>query len=155
MVTVARAAEEIGYDGVWVFERVLVPENPDQGLYGIPNLAWPDYYRSVADPLVTLAAAAAVTERVRLGSAVLIAPLHQPFQLARGLATLDAVSAAASSPASAPAGRWTSTRPRASRRSNSGARRWTSCRHLRGGLGTGPGLVSGRALDRPRGGGRP
>lgn len=92
VVTVARAAEEIGYDGVWVFERVLVPENPDQGLYGIPGLAWPDFYRSVADPLVTLTAAAAVTERIRLGTAVLVAPLHQPFQVARGLATLDAVS---------------------------------------------------------------
>ena len=92
VVSVARAADEIGYDGVWVFERVLFPENPTQGLYGVPGLAWPDLYRSVADPLVTLAAAAAVTERVRLGSAVLVAPLHQPFQLARGLATLDAVS---------------------------------------------------------------
>lgn len=92
VVSVARAAEDIGYDGVWVFERVLFPENPTQGMYGVPGLPWADLYRSVADPLVTLTTAAAVTERVRLGTAVLVAPMHQPFQLARGLASLDAVS---------------------------------------------------------------
>jgi probable F420-dependent oxidoreductase len=92
VVHVARAAEEIGYDGVWVYERVLVPENSPHGLYGVPGLPWPDYYRSLSEPLVTLTAAAAVTERVRLGTAILVAPMHQPFQLARSLATLDAVS---------------------------------------------------------------
>jgi probable F420-dependent oxidoreductase len=46
----------------------------------------------VAEPLVTLTLAAAATERVRLGSSVLVAPLHNPFQLARSLATLDAAS---------------------------------------------------------------
>ncbi|MDF3287969.1 LLM class F420-dependent oxidoreductase [Streptomyces silvisoli] len=89
---VARTAEQIGYESLWVFERVLFPERPQQGLYSIPGLAWPDSYRSVADPLVVLSLAAAATERARLGSSVLIAPLHVPLQLARTLATLDAAS---------------------------------------------------------------
>ncbi|MFF4313423.1 LLM class F420-dependent oxidoreductase [Streptomyces sp. NPDC001507] len=89
---VARAAEQIGYDSLWVFERALFPEPATQGLYNVPGLPWPDEYRSVAEPLVTLILAAAVTERVRLGSSVLVAPLHNPFQLARSLATLDAAS---------------------------------------------------------------
>ncbi|MER6536283.1 LLM class F420-dependent oxidoreductase [Streptomyces sp. 900105755] len=89
---VARAAEQIGYDSLWVFERALFPEPATQGLYNVPGLPWPDEYRSVAEPLVTLSLAAAVTERVRLGSSVLVAPLHNPFQLARSLATLDAAS---------------------------------------------------------------
>ncbi|MBA4862096.1 LLM class F420-dependent oxidoreductase [Streptomyces sp. PSKA54] len=89
---VAKAAEDIGYESLWVFERILFPEPATQGLYGIPGLAWPDEYRSVADPLVTLTLAAAVTERARLGTSVLVAPLHVPFQLARSLATLDAAS---------------------------------------------------------------
>ncbi|MGW7069742.1 LLM class F420-dependent oxidoreductase [Streptomyces sp. NPDC054855] len=89
---VARAAEEIGYESLWVFERVLFPEPATQGLYGIEGLPWPDTYRSVADPLVTLTLAAAATERARLGTSVLVAPLHIPFQLARSLATLDAAS---------------------------------------------------------------
>ncbi|MFE2587189.1 TIGR03619 family F420-dependent LLM class oxidoreductase [Streptomyces sp. NPDC059378] len=89
---VARAAEQIGYDSLWVFERALFPVRPQQGVYGVPGLAWPEAYRSVAQPLVVLALVAAATERARLGSSVLIAPLHVPFQLARALATLDAAS---------------------------------------------------------------
>ncbi|MDX3075776.1 LLM class F420-dependent oxidoreductase [Streptomyces sp. MI02-7b] len=89
---VAQAAEQIGYESLWVFERALFPLQPQQGLYGVPGLAWPDSYRSVAHPLTVLPLAAAATERARLGSSVLIAPLHVPFQLARTLATLDAAS---------------------------------------------------------------
>lgn len=92
VAVVARAAEAVGYESLWVFERVLFPEPAAQGLYGIPGLAWPDHYRSVADPLVTLTLAAAATERARLGTSVLVAPLHVPFQLARSLASLDAAS---------------------------------------------------------------
>ncbi|MFI6653156.1 TIGR03619 family F420-dependent LLM class oxidoreductase [Streptomyces sp. NPDC050529] len=92
VAVVARAAEAVGYESLWVFERVLFPEPATQGLYGVPGLAWPDQYRSVADPLVTLALAAAATERARLGTSVLVAPLHVPFQLARSLASLDAAS---------------------------------------------------------------
>ncbi|MER5280455.1 LLM class F420-dependent oxidoreductase [Streptomyces sp. NPDC002809] len=92
VAVVARAAEAVGYESLWVFERVLFPEPAVQGLYGIPGLAWPDHYRSVADPLITLTLAAAATERARLGTSVLVAPLHVPFQLARSLASLDAAS---------------------------------------------------------------
>ncbi|GHE67216.1 LLM class F420-dependent oxidoreductase [Streptomyces longispororuber] len=89
---VARAAERTGFDSLWVFERVLFPDPPTQGLFGVPGLPWPDSYRSVADPLVTLTLAAAATERAVLGTSVLVAPLHVPLQLARSLASLDAAS---------------------------------------------------------------
>ncbi|MHA5047334.1 TIGR03619 family F420-dependent LLM class oxidoreductase [Streptomyces sp. SD15] len=89
---VARVAEEIGYESLWVFERALFPEPATQGLYNVPNLPWPDAYRGLAEPLVTLTLAAAATRRARLGTSVLVAPLHGPFQLARTLGTLDAAS---------------------------------------------------------------
>ncbi|MGV9345721.1 LLM class F420-dependent oxidoreductase [Streptomyces spiralis] len=89
---VARAAEHIGYESLWVYERALFPEPATQGLYGIEGMPWPDSYRHVADPLVTLTLAAAATERARLGTSVLVAPLHAPFQLAKALASLDAAS---------------------------------------------------------------
>lgn len=88
----ARAAEELGYDSVWVLERLMRPEQPMDDMYLVPGMPWADYFRSVADPLVTLSLAAAVTERVKLGSAVLVGPLHQPFLLARALGSLDAVA---------------------------------------------------------------
>ncbi|MFC3571778.1 TIGR03619 family F420-dependent LLM class oxidoreductase [Streptomyces yaanensis] len=89
---VARAAEEIGYESLWVYERALFPEAASQGLYGIEGLPWPDSYRGVAEPLVTLTLAAAATRRARLGTSVLVAPLHVPFQLAKAFASLDAAS---------------------------------------------------------------
>ncbi|WP_406836445.1 TIGR03619 family F420-dependent LLM class oxidoreductase [Streptomyces sp. AHU1] len=89
---VARTAEAIGYDSLWVFERALFPDPPTQGLYGVEGLAWPDAYRGVAEPLVTLTLAAAATRRAELGTSVLVAPLHTPFQLAKALASLDAAS---------------------------------------------------------------
>jgi probable F420-dependent oxidoreductase len=89
---VARAAEEIGYESLWVYERALFPERTSQGLYGIEGLAWPDSYRGVAEPLVTLTLAAAATRRAQIGTSVLVAPLRVPFQLAKSLATLDAAS---------------------------------------------------------------
>ncbi|WP_405814959.1 LLM class F420-dependent oxidoreductase [Streptomyces sp. NBC_01390] len=89
---VARTAEQIGYESLWVFERALFPEPATQGLYGMEGVPWPDAYRGLAEPLVTLTLAAAATERARLGTSVLVAPLHGPFQLARTLGTLDAAS---------------------------------------------------------------
>src|SRR5882757_7463685 len=89
---VAREAERIGYDSLWVFERVLFPLNPADGMYGVPGLAWADLYRHTADPLTVLTLAASVTENVPLGTGVLVAGLHQPHSLARTMATLDQLS---------------------------------------------------------------
>jgi probable F420-dependent oxidoreductase len=89
---VARAAEQAGYDSAWVTERPLWPTPVTQGLFGIPGLAWPEYYRSIADPLVTLSIAAAVTERINVGTSLLVAPYHLASQVARALATLDNAS---------------------------------------------------------------
>lgn len=89
---VARAAEQIGYDSLWAGERVLVPQAPVDGFFGVPGAPWPDFYRGNADPLVVLTLAAAATRRVQLGTSVLIAGLHQPFGLARQLASLDSAS---------------------------------------------------------------
>ncbi|GAA2704648.1 TIGR03619 family F420-dependent LLM class oxidoreductase [Actinoplanes palleronii] len=90
----ARAAEEIGFDSLWAYERILAPEDTSgaHGLYGVPGLPWPESYAHTTDALVTLTLAAAVTSRVELGTGVLIPGLHLPFRLARSLAALDAAS---------------------------------------------------------------
>jgi probable F420-dependent oxidoreductase len=88
-VALGRRAEELGYHSLWTFQRLLYPA--DVAAADDPR-RWPPVYRSVHDPLITLAFLAAHTERVRLGVAVLNMPWFSPLLLAKQAATLDAVS---------------------------------------------------------------
>jgi probable F420-dependent oxidoreductase len=88
-VALARRAEELGYASLWTFQRLLYPA--DVAAADDPR-RWPPVYRSVHDPLVTLAFLAAHTERARLGVAVLNMPWFSPLLLAKQAATLDTVS---------------------------------------------------------------
>lgn len=87
---VAGTAERAGFDSIWAWERLLFPVAPRDSF--TPGAPWPSAYRQAADPLTVLAAAAVVTERVRLGTSVMVAGLHQPLQLAKRFATLDQIS---------------------------------------------------------------
>lgn len=78
----ARRAEELGYRSLWTFQRVLAPVGAELD----------PQYRAVLDPVVALAFAAAATQRVRLGTAVLNAPFYPPAVLAKELTTLDVLS---------------------------------------------------------------
>ena len=89
IVKVAKRAEELKYDSVWVTERLLYPTNPQTLYYGGPI---PDPYKRVFDPLETLTFAAAHTSRVALGTSVLDIPFYNPVLLARRLTTLDVLS---------------------------------------------------------------
>jgi probable F420-dependent oxidoreductase len=88
-VELARRAEELGYSSLWTFQRLLYPADPARS--AAPR-RWPPVYRSVHDPLITLAYLAGVTHRVRLGVAVLNYPWYSPLLLAKMATTLDAVS---------------------------------------------------------------
>jgi probable F420-dependent oxidoreductase len=79
---VAKTAEKLGYSSLWTFQRLLFPA-------GDPI---PMPYRSVHDPLVLTAYAAAVTETARLGVAIVNLPYYSPILLAKMLTSLDAVS---------------------------------------------------------------
>ena len=91
LVEAARTAEAAGYASLWTYERLLFPETPVEP-YAPPNMPWPEHSRQAADPLAVLTAAAVATEKVRLGTAVLVAALHTPVQLAKALATIDQIS---------------------------------------------------------------
>jgi probable F420-dependent oxidoreductase len=77
----ARHAEDLGFADVWVSDHLVQPAEQD---YPSPFLY---------DPLMTLCWAAAATERVGLGTSVLIAAHHAPLELANSLASLDRLSA--------------------------------------------------------------
>ncbi|MFQ5903433.1 MAG: LLM class F420-dependent oxidoreductase [Candidatus Binatia bacterium] len=91
-VQVARRAEALGYDSLWVFQRLLYAIEPKDDYPPLPGQKWPKAFERVADPIVTLAYVAAATKRIRLGTGVLIMPFYAPVVLAKQLATLDLVS---------------------------------------------------------------
>jgi len=78
-VAIARAAEEVGFDSVWLGDHLLYRANarPERG----PWDAW-----------MLLSAIAAATDRVRLGPLVACAAFHPPGILARMAAAVDEVS---------------------------------------------------------------
>jgi probable F420-dependent oxidoreductase len=92
LVMVAKRAEDLGLDSVWVLDRILWPINP-RAPYPIGDGSLPVKYKSVLDPLETLTFAAAHTSRIALGTGVLNLPWYNPVLLARRLTTLDILSA--------------------------------------------------------------
>jgi probable F420-dependent oxidoreductase len=81
---VARLAEAAGFDSLWAGEHVVLPDprTPDSGM---------DPDDPILDPVVSLSYVAAVTERVLLGTSVIILPQREPLVLAKELASLDAL----------------------------------------------------------------
>ena len=92
LIGVAKRAEELGYDSVWVLERLLWPLHPREPYPATPDGTLPETYQIVLDPIETLTFVAGHTKKVRLGTSVLVLPYHTPIQLARRIATLDVLS---------------------------------------------------------------
>ncbi len=90
---IARFAEEAGFESIWTIEHVVIPAGyqsaypySDDGRFGWPeNLDYPD-------PLMWMGVVAGATERIKLGTAIVILPQRNPVVLAKELATLDAMS---------------------------------------------------------------
>jgi probable F420-dependent oxidoreductase len=94
LLPVAEAAERLGFDSVWAAHHVVLPYERDSRypyqrsgteVAMSPGMQW-------LDPIVTLSAIAAVTERVRLGTSVFVLPYRDPVTLAAELAALDVLS---------------------------------------------------------------
>jgi probable F420-dependent oxidoreductase len=73
----AEAAEELGFDSVWATEHIIVgPEAAHS-------------FGRIYDPLIALGWIAGWTERIGLGTSIVILPLHNPMHLAKQVATLQ------------------------------------------------------------------
>ncbi|HEY6499814.1 MAG TPA: TIGR03619 family F420-dependent LLM class oxidoreductase [Streptosporangiaceae bacterium] len=86
VTAVARHAEECGFESFFTTEHIALYPGVTLGRMPIA----PD--TPIADPLEVLSFVAAVTERLLLGTGVLLLPFHQPVVLAKRLATIDQLS---------------------------------------------------------------
>lgn len=90
VTALAQAIESLGFESMWMGEHPVIPVSAENAVrYGVPL---PANYRHMPDPFVSLAAAAAVTSRIRFGTNVCVLPQHDPITLAKQLATLDHIT---------------------------------------------------------------
>ncbi|MFA9430521.1 TIGR03619 family F420-dependent LLM class oxidoreductase [Egicoccus sp. AB-alg2] len=85
----ATAVEERGLDSLFVPEHTHMPTDHSPHPSGRPL---PEPYERTLDPFVTLAAAAAVTDRIRLGTGICLVAQRDPIVTAKAVASLDALS---------------------------------------------------------------
>jgi probable F420-dependent oxidoreductase len=86
----ARAAEKAGFDSLWTVEHVILPTKYEPLYPETPDGRFPfAVTEPIADPLVWMAFVAAATERLKLGTAILVLPQRNPLIAAKEVATLD------------------------------------------------------------------
>jgi alkanesulfonate monooxygenase SsuD/methylene tetrahydromethanopterin reductase-like flavin-dependent oxidoreductase (luciferase family) len=82
IVEATKRAEALGFDAVFLNDHIIVKGPP----------AMVESWGNTFDPLTSLGYLAAVTERIRLGTSVLIVPYRNPIATAKMIATLDQLS---------------------------------------------------------------
>jgi len=80
-INIAKRAEELGFDSVWVSDHVVMPEK-HTGMFS----------EVFYDPLMLLSYIAAETSKIKIGTSVIILPYRNPVVVAKMMATLDVLS---------------------------------------------------------------
>jgi len=81
IITAARSAEAAGIDDVWVTDHIAIPPDNAEGSEG-----------RYVDPLATLAFVAGATQRIGLGTGVLVMPYRPPLATAKWVASVQELS---------------------------------------------------------------
>lgn len=92
VLELAQAAEAAGFDSLWVSDHVVHPlSGPADYPYAAGGPPF-DAGAGYLEALTTLAVVAGATERIRLGTSVLLLPMRETLLTAKALATLDVLS---------------------------------------------------------------
>lgn len=86
----AREVEARGFESLWFPEHTHIPTSRQSPYPGGGEL--PKEYSHTLDPFVALGAAAAVTERIKLGTGITLVVERDPIVLAKEVASLDLIS---------------------------------------------------------------
>lgn len=92
-VPLGKAVEERGFESLWLPEHSHIPTSrvtPWGGAADAPPL--PEFYRRTHDQFLALAAIAATTEILRLGTGITLVAQRDPIWLAKQVASLDVIS---------------------------------------------------------------
>jgi probable F420-dependent oxidoreductase len=89
-VALGKALEERGFESLWAPEHSHIPTARGSTFPAGGDL--PKKYYDVMDPFVTLTAAAAATEHLKVGTAICLVVQRDPIQTAKAVASLDQVS---------------------------------------------------------------
>ena len=80
ILKISTAAEKLGYDSLWVSDHIVLPTKHK----GFGNVFY--------DPLVTLSYIAGNTDKISLGTSVMVVPYRNPVVLAKQISTIDVMS---------------------------------------------------------------
>ncbi len=85
----AKRAEDLGFESFWLPEHPILPVHTTSRYGGTPDGSIPPSMGDMADALMGLARASAVTSTIKLGTSISLVPEHNPIMQAKQIATLD------------------------------------------------------------------
>ena len=89
---IARATEAAGFESLWIPEHPVIPAAMKTVFPFTEDGKLPEHYGRWADPFIGLAAAAAVTKRIKLGTGICLIPERDTLITAKTVASLDLLS---------------------------------------------------------------
>jgi probable F420-dependent oxidoreductase len=90
IASIARRAEELGYESLWIPEHIILPVNYKSPYPYSPNGRMPAPPETpLHDPMLVLAFAAAITSKIRLATGIYVLPIRNPITTAKAVASLD------------------------------------------------------------------
>ena len=95
MMELARRADELGFDHLWISDHIVLP-NQIAPRYPYDVTGVPPFMANAdspwCEPLTALSFLASCTQRIKLGTTVLVVPYREPVLTAKMVATLDYMS---------------------------------------------------------------
>jgi probable F420-dependent oxidoreductase len=92
LAEVARQAEALGFDSLWIPEHPVIPVDMKTPFPGARDGQLPEHYNRWSDPFIALTVAATVTKTIKLGTGICLLPERDPLMTAKVVASLDLYS---------------------------------------------------------------
>ena len=93
LASVARRAEELGYDSLWIPEHIILPLEYESAYpYSSSGRLPAPADVPLHDPMLVLSYIAGITSKIRLATGIFVLPIRNPFTTAKAVVSLDVLS---------------------------------------------------------------